>query len=88
MLCQKAYSDILPRFGVRITSREIVPGSRISPLFSPRIVSLHYRSLLLSAAFWAAGEDSSGRWAGTISRKASFWGMAVCSRDWKGYQRV
>jgi The Golgi pH Regulator (GPHR) family protein len=44
---------------LRITSREIVPAGRISPAISTRICSRHYRSLLLSAAFLAAGKDSS-----------------------------
>jgi len=32
-MCQKVCSDILPHFGGRITSREIVPAGRISPFF-------------------------------------------------------
>jgi hypothetical protein len=56
---RNVYSDILPRFGVRNPSREIVPAGRISPLFSPRIGSPHHRCPLLSYAFLATGKDGS-----------------------------
>ncbi|HEX6482270.1 MAG TPA: hypothetical protein VF043_25785, partial [Ktedonobacteraceae bacterium] len=63
MLCQKVYSDILPRFGVRITSREIVPTGQIFSLVSPymeapNIVPCCFR------VFLATEVSDSGRCAG------------------------
>ncbi len=59
MMRKKVCSDILPHFGVRITSREIVPAGRIFPLFSPRMGGPEHRSPLLSCAFLTTGKDCS-----------------------------
>jgi hypothetical protein len=59
----------------RITSREIVPAGRISPLFLrasevPTIVPCCFRML-----FWQQERLALRRWTGTISREAGlFWG--------------
>ncbi len=51
MMRKKVYSDILPHFGVRIPSREIVPAGRIFPMFFPRMGSPYHSHPLLFRAF-------------------------------------
>ncbi len=72
MMRKKVYSDILPHFGVRITSREIVPAGRIFSYFLP----LHPKPLPSSSVAFSPISDNEKGPAlcdrtGTISREAA-----------------